>query len=74
MWLAETTERAGHRSWTGLHPTAEQLFEEAVAVEPWRFRLPEERNAGWLAAQREAARLARLAAEADAFAAQPNTL
>jgi hypothetical protein len=47
-------------------PTAEQLYEEAVTAEPWRYRLPEEQAAGRLAAQREAARLARLAALGDA--------
>ena len=49
-------------------PTAQQLYEEAVASEPWRFRLPEERAAARLAAQREAARLVRLAARADELA------
>lgn len=46
-------------------PTARQLYEEATAAQPWRFRLPEEQAAGRLAAQQEAARLARLAARAD---------
>jgi hypothetical protein len=46
-------------------PTAEQLYEEAVAAEPWRFRLPEEQAAGRLAARRETVRLSRLAARAD---------
>jgi hypothetical protein len=49
-------------------PTAEQLYAEAVAAEPWRFRLPEEQAAGRLAAQREATRLCRLAARADRLA------
>ena len=46
-------------------PTAEQLYAEAVATEPWRYDLPEEQAAGRLAAQAESARLARLAAVAD---------
>lgn len=46
-------------------PTAEQLYDEAVAAEPARYRLPEEQAAGRLTAQREALRLARLAARAD---------
>lgn len=46
-------------------PTAEQLYAEATAAEPWRYRLPEEQAAGRLDAQREAARLSRLAARAD---------
>lgn len=49
-------------------PTAEELYAEAIAGEPWRFRLPEEQEAGRLAAQREAARLASLAARADRLA------
>ena len=48
-------------------PTAEQLYDAAVAAEPWRLRLPEEQAAGRLAAQREAVRLARLAARADSL-------
>jgi hypothetical protein len=49
-------------------PSAEQLFEEARAatLRPW---LPEERDAAWLAALREADRLVRLAARADSLAA-----
>jgi hypothetical protein len=46
-------------------PTATQLYEETVAAEPWRYRLPEERAAGRLTAQQEAVRLSRLAARAD---------
>jgi hypothetical protein len=46
-------------------PTAEQLYAEAVAAEPWRFDLPEEQAAARLAAHAEATRLARLAARAD---------
>jgi hypothetical protein len=46
-------------------PDAGQLYAEAVAAEPWRFRLPEQQAAGRLAAQQEAIRLARLAARAD---------
>ena len=46
-------------------PTAEQLYEEARAAEPWRYELPEEQAAGRLAAQHEASRLAQLAAQAD---------
>jgi hypothetical protein len=46
-------------------PSAEQLYGEAVAAEPWRFRLPEQQAAGRLAAQQEAMRLRRLAAQAD---------
>jgi hypothetical protein len=49
-------------------PTADQLFAEAVAAEPWRFRLPEEQAAGRFAAEREATRLSRLAARADRLA------
>jgi hypothetical protein len=49
-------------------PTAGQLYEEAVASEPWRFRLPEERAGARLTAQREAARLIQLAARADGLA------
>jgi hypothetical protein len=49
-------------------PTARQLYEEAVAEQPWRFRLLEEQAAGRIAAQQEAARLARLAARADELA------
>lgn len=49
-------------------PTADQLFEEAVAEEPWKYELPETRVVGRLAAQREAVRLARLAARADELA------
>jgi len=49
-------------------PTAEQLYAEVLATEPWRFRLPEEQAAGRLAAEREAARLSRLAARADRLA------
>jgi hypothetical protein len=48
-------------------PSVEQLYEEALAAEPHRTWLPEERNAAWSAAQREAARLAELAARADAL-------
>jgi hypothetical protein len=51
-------------------PTADQLYGEAVAAEPWRYHLPEEQAAGRLAAQRQAARLARLAARADELAGQ----
>lgn len=51
-------------------PTAEQLYAEATADEPWRYRLPEEQAAGHLDAQREAARLARLAARADELTGQ----
>jgi hypothetical protein len=47
-------------------PTAKQLYDEAIAAEPWRYRLPEEQAAARLAARREAARLALLAARADA--------
>lgn len=46
-------------------PAARQLYEEAIAEQPWRFRLPEEQAAGRIAAQQEAARLSRLAARAD---------
>jgi hypothetical protein len=46
-------------------PSAEQLYEEAVEAAPWRYRLPEARAAGRLAAHREAIRLAQLAALAD---------
>jgi hypothetical protein len=46
-------------------PSARQLYEEAVAAEPWRYDLPEARAAAQLAAVREAARLAGLAARAD---------
>lgn len=46
-------------------PTAVQLYEEAVAAEPWRYRLPEQQVAARMAAEREARRLARLAALAD---------
>ena len=46
-------------------PTAEQLYEEAVAAESWRYRLPEQQVAARMAAEREARRLARLAALAD---------
>lgn len=46
-------------------PTAEELYAEATGAEPWRYRLPEEQAAGRLDAQREAARLSRLAARAD---------
>jgi hypothetical protein len=46
-------------------PTADQLFAEAIAAEPWRYELPEEQAIARLAAEREEARLARLAAEAD---------
>jgi len=46
-------------------PTADQLYAEAVAAEPWRYELPEEQATARLAAEREAARLVRLAAEAD---------
>ena len=49
-------------------PTAEQLYAEAVAAEPWRFRLPEEQAVGRLAAEREANRLSRLVARADRLA------
>jgi hypothetical protein len=49
-------------------PTAGQLYEEAVASKPWRFRLPEEWTAARLAAQREAARLVQLATRADGLA------
>jgi hypothetical protein len=51
-------------------PTADQLYDEAVAAEPWRYRLPEDQAAGRLAAQRQAARLARLATRADELAGQ----
>lgn len=51
-------------------PTAEQLYAEATAAEPWRYRLPEEQTARCLDAQREAARLARLAARADELTGQ----
>lgn len=51
-------------------PAAEQLYAEAVAAEPWRYRLPEEQTAGRLDAQQEAARLARLAARADELSGQ----
>jgi hypothetical protein len=46
-------------------PTTDQLYAEAVAAESWRYELPEEQATGRLAAEREAARLARLVAEAD---------
>lgn len=46
-------------------PTAEQLYEETVAAQPWRYRLPEQQLAARMAAEREARRLARLAALAD---------
>jgi hypothetical protein len=46
-------------------PTADQLYAEVVAAEPWKYRLPEQQMAGRLAAQREAGRLTRLAALAD---------
>lgn len=49
-------------------PTAEQLYEEALAAQPRRSWLPEERNAARLASVREAARLGRLAARADSLA------
>jgi len=49
-------------------PTARQLYDEAVAAEPWRYDLPEARAAAQLAAAREAARLAELAARADELA------
>ena len=49
-------------------PSAEQLFEEALAAEPHRRWLPEERNAARLAALRESARLAELAERADKLA------
>src|SRR5829696_6535914 len=49
-------------------PSAEQLFEEALAAEPHRRWLPEERNAARLAALRESARLAELAELADKLA------
>jgi hypothetical protein len=46
-------------------PSARQLYDEAVTAEPWRYDLPEARAAAQLAAAREAARLAELAARAD---------
>lgn len=51
-------------------PTADQLYAEAVAAEPWRYRLPEEQAAGRLAAQLKATRHAELAARADELSAQ----
>lgn len=47
-------------------PTAEQLYEEALSSQPWKYDLPEEQTAARLAAQREAVRLSELAARADA--------
>lgn len=49
-------------------PTAEELYVEALAAQPYRAWLPEEREAARSAAARESARLARLAARADALA------
>jgi hypothetical protein len=46
-------------------PDAEQLYAEAVAAEPWRFKLPEQQAAGRMAAQQEANRLEQLATRAD---------
>jgi len=46
-------------------PTARQLYDEAVAAEPWRYDLPEAQASAQLAAAREAARLAELAARVD---------
>jgi transcriptional regulator with XRE-family HTH domain len=46
-------------------PAARQLYDEALAADPWRYDLPEARAAAQLAAVREAARLAEMAARAD---------
>lgn len=48
-------------------PTAEELYAETLAAEPYRSWLPEERNAARLAAVRKAGRLTRLAALADSL-------
>jgi hypothetical protein len=53
-------------------PSAEQLFDEALAAEPHRRWLPEERELARSAAVREAGRLAELAARADALAQSPS--
>ena len=47
-------------------PSAEQLYEEAISSQSWKYDLPEEQTAARLAAQREAVRLGELAARADA--------
>lgn len=48
-------------------PTTEELYAEALAAEPHRSWLPEERQAARSTALREAARLAQLAARADSL-------
>lgn len=48
-------------------PSAAQLYEEAVTAEPWKYRLPERQLAARLVADREAARLTRLAAYVDSL-------
>lgn len=48
-------------------PTAEELYAEALAAEPHRSWLPEDRQAARSTALREAARLAHLAARADSL-------